>query len=127
MALPPETIALVSQAQTAEAQGRAQEARDGYERLRPSTELGRWAEWRLAALPSSADDAPAAAAPPASLAESPALAPSGIPVAILASAMAEHVEPASRRRFAPLSQATLHSLRSGRWGLALDPRRFYDA
>jgi signal transduction histidine kinase len=127
MALPPETTALVSQAQTAEAQGRVQEARDGYERLRPSTELGRWAEWRLAALPLSADDAPAAAAPPAALAESPALAPSGIPVAILASAMAEHVEPVSRRRFAPLIHATLHSLRSGRWWLALDQRRFYDA
>ena len=60
--------------------------------------------------------------------ESDAVSPSNIPVAILASAMAEHVEPASRSRFAPLLRTTLASLRTGRWWLSLEQRRrcFYD-
>ena len=128
MALPPETRALVAQAQAAEAQGRLDDARDALERLRPSTELGRWAAWRLEALPSSTTEAkPAFALAASAIGESDALSPSNIPVAILASAMAEHVEPASRSRFVPLLRTTLASLRTGRWWLSLAQRRFYDA
>jgi signal transduction histidine kinase len=127
MPLPPETRALVAQAQAAEAQGRRQDARETYERLRASTELGKWAEWRLSALSSPSTESmgsfPFASS---TIAESTALSPSGIPMAILVCATAEHAAPSSRRRFAPLLQATLISLRAGRWWLALEQRRFYD-
>jgi signal transduction histidine kinase len=125
MTLSPETRALVAQAQAAEAQGRPQDARDAYERLRPTTELGRWAEWRLSVLRSTATESPAPHQSP-TVADSAALSPSGIPVAVLASATAEHLDPSSRRRMVPLMEATLRGLRAGRWWLALEQRRFYD-
>jgi signal transduction histidine kinase len=127
MTLPPDTRALVDQAQTAEAQGRLDAARDAYERLRPSTELGRWAAWRLGTLAPNPTDLRGVAPVPFSTIDSTALSPSAIPVAVLASAMVEHAEASSRGRFAPLVQATLTNLRAGRWWLALEQRRFYDA
>ena len=126
--LSPEFLMLVDRAQAAEAQGRAGEARALYERIRTNAELAPWASLRLAILDVEAGDrSRLSAVADRRLASSPARTPAGIPLALAASGVSGSVPRSERARFTPLITGTLTELRAGRWWLAIDQRRAYDA
>ena len=125
--LPHAEVLLVERAQAAEAQGHLLEARTLYEQLRPSDRTRDWADLQLSMLPTTSDTgAGPSAVPVATLADSDARAPSGIPLAIVASSYSEGGSNRVRARFLPLLEQTLRNLRAGRWWMSLSQRRVYD-
>jgi two-component system sensor histidine kinase SenX3 len=64
--------------------------------------------------------------PSIELASSPARSPSGIPLAIIASSVVDTASERDVRAFLPFINATLLSVREGRWWLSLEQRRAYD-
>lgn len=119
---------LIDRAQAAEAQGRRAEAQGLYRRIADTApDLKDWARLASLRIEHQAGDRsvlPRLADP--AWARSDALAPTGLPVALLASAYAGRVADAERARFLPLLQHTLEGVREGTWLLASDVRRFYD-
>lgn len=123
-----ELLMLVDEAQAAEAQGRDAEARALYERIRTNADLAPWASLRLAILDvETGSRSRLSAVADSRLATSAARTPAGIPLALAASGFSGGVPASERARFTPLIAGTLTELRAGRWWLAIDQRRAYDA
>ena len=126
---PATVLSLVERVQQLEAQRRAPEARTTLLELqRVEPRLSDWAEIVDARVRQRSGDRSALEqlANPA-WAASPAIAPSGLPASLLACLPSRELDPAERRRFAPLLERTLESLRRGRWWLSAEERIFYDA
>lgn len=120
---------LIDRAQAAEARQRGADAQRLYRRIAETTpELRNWAV--VASLRIRQQDGDRSAlsrlADPA-WSRSHDLTPTGLPVALLASAYADRVPDSQRARFLPLVQQTLRRMREGTWLLAFDVRRFYDS
>ncbi len=113
---PAATKEWIDEALAAEAQQRPKDAAALYRRI-AAVERGLrpWAELALARL----DKLPVAVQ--AERARSEALTPSGLPVALVACALA-----GSDPRFYSLRRSALRSMRAGRWWLSYDERRFHD-
>ena len=123
-----ELLMLVDEAQAAEAQGRDGEARALYERIRTNADLAPWAILRLAILDvETGSRSRVSAVADSRLSHSAARTPAGIPLALAASGISDGVPASERARFVPLITGTLTELRAGRWWLAIDQRRAYDA
>ena len=116
------TRQLVEQAQAAEAQQRTKEALPLYQRLSSvEARLRPWAELSEARIRGAI---PLLANPEWSRSEG--TTPTGLPVALLACAYVEEAAQQQQVRFVPLLEATLESLRAGRWWLSYEERRFHD-
>ena len=120
---------LVEEAQSAEAQGRHGEAVAALRALQQrEPRLRGWAELTTARI--RMRRAPSAGAlavlSDPGWSHSPATTPSGLPVAILASALSAEFPGETRAVFAPLVTQTLTGLVEGRWWLSADERRFYE-
>ncbi|MEX2271993.1 MAG: HAMP domain-containing sensor histidine kinase [Vicinamibacterales bacterium] len=124
----PQIAGLVEEAQSFEAQARVSDAGDRLrriERLEPG--LGEWSALVSARVRFRSGDTRALTelADP-SRAASPAVSPSGTPVALVAALTAGEAPPAERVRFAALIEQTQRGLRAGRWWLGAAERRAYD-
>jgi len=116
------TRQLIEQAQAAEAQQRTKEALPLYQRLgRLEARLRPWAELSEARIRGAV---PLLVNPEWSRLEG--TTPSGLPVALLACAHVEQAAQPERTRFVPLLEASIVSLRAGRWWLSYEERRFHD-
>jgi len=116
------TRQLIEQAQAAEAQQRAKEALLLYQRLSSvEARLRPWAELSEARIRGAI---PLLANPEWSRSEG--TTPTGLPVALLACAYVQEAAQQQQARFVPLLEATLESLRAGRWWLSYEERRFHD-
>jgi two-component system sensor histidine kinase SenX3 len=116
----PKALLLSERAQQAAAQGNLSTARTLYQQLRDAGELRAWAALQLDLLESSS-------IPAIELASSAEKSPSGIPLAIVAIGAVDVESPRAVRAVTPFLEATLLSLREGRWWLSLEQRRSYDA
>jgi signal transduction histidine kinase len=121
------TQQLIERAQTADQQ-RATETSLLFQQVRGSEpQLRAWAELALARRQLDSGDAGALTnLTNPSWSRSDGVTPTGLPIALLATAYVEGVPPAQRARFVPLLQATVDGLRSGRWWFSFEERRFYD-
>jgi len=119
---------LIDQAQAANAQLRNLEALRVYRRIvEVEPKLSAWAELSIASVKHDAGDPTAMnALAGADLAKSESTSPTGLPVALIASAYAERMPVQEQARFVLLYERNLESLRSGRWWLSYDERSFYD-
>jgi signal transduction histidine kinase len=116
------TRQLIDQAQAAEAQQRAKDAVPLYQRLGSvEARLRPWAELSEARIRGAI---PLLANPEWSRSEG--TTPTGLPAALLACAYVEEAAQQQQARFVPLLEATLESLRAGRWWLSYEERRFHD-
>lgn len=122
----PTVAGLVDRAQAAAAQGRTAEAVGLYRRIRNVPTLRPWADLQRMLLRPGAIASLASTAG-GQLTTADVSSPSGIPLAIVISSLAEVMTPAERLQFAPFMESSLRSLRQGRWRLMLDQRRAYDA
>src|SRR5688572_19586322 len=115
-----DALLLADRAQEAAAQGSLASARTLYRQLTAVEELRPWATLQLGLLESSTTL-------PIALASSAARSPAGIPLAIVASSIVDAASEREVRAHTPFLNATLISLRDGRWWLELEQRRAYDA
>jgi signal transduction histidine kinase len=117
------TEQLIDQAQSAQAQGRAQAALTAYRRIidrEPA--LKQWAEMSINRIQKGD-----ASSQIIDLSEADGITPTGLPAALVACAQAEQPSVDERSVFIANLERTLESLRSGRWLLSYDERQFYDA
>lgn len=125
---PPATEQLIEQVQAAEAQLRTSDAVALYQRIiAVDPRLKTWAELGLARLRHrKGEPLDQTLLGDPQWARSDAVSPTGLPVAILACAYIEQIPREGRARFTGLFQETLEGLRSGRWWLSYEARRFHD-
>ena len=125
---PPDVSTVIEQAQTAEAQGRFEQALVLLSRLRRAEpRLQSWADIVAVRISLSRGGSESLnALITHRWSESGATTPSGLPVAFLASALSAERAPEQRRAFLPLIRGSQSALREGRWWLSAEERRFYD-
>lgn len=117
----------VDQAQALEIQGRSAEAIALFERIgRADARLQTWSAIAAARIRVNAGAAAISTLADAAWAGSDGVTPSGLPAAVVACAASETRPAHERAAFTPLLRATLDGVRSGRWWLSADERRFYD-
>jgi hypothetical protein len=119
---------LIERAQAAKAQGRPAEALAFYRRMiEVEPKLRPWAELSIASVKYDAGDTSAInELANGALANSEAITPTGLPVALIACAYVERMPRQEQARFSSFVAHTLESLRGGRWWLSYDERSFYD-
>lgn len=124
---PPAIARQVDEAQALEIQGRTADAIALYERIgRAETRLQTWSAISAARIRVNAGAAAISALADAAWAGSGGVTPSGLPAAVVACAASEARPAQERAAFTALLRATLDGVRSGRWWLSADERRFYD-
>jgi signal transduction histidine kinase len=127
LAIPPsDSYELAERARDADAQGLVAEAARLYDEVIRRGEFADWARAQSASLAAASRGAPPYV-PPAAMADSEALTPSGVPLALALCAAAEVATPSELRRLQPLLTRTHQNLRAGRWWMSLDERRSYDS
>jgi signal transduction histidine kinase len=120
---------LVEQAQAEKAQGRIAEAVTMYRRIiKVEPNLGKWAELSIAAIKYEEGDASILnVLANDELPESEAMTPTGLPLALFASAYVERMPASEQAKVASFIKRSLESLRHDRWWLSYDERSFYDS
>jgi signal transduction histidine kinase len=119
---------LIESAETAEAQKRTSEALVSYRKVAAAEpRLSDWARICQARVRFQSGDLGAKKEiTDPTLSRSEGTTPTGLPVALIASAFAEQLDAEARADFIPLIEQTLDNLRRGRWWLSFDERQFYD-
>jgi signal transduction histidine kinase len=118
----------IEKALAADAQSRVAEAKSLYEEVGSDEAARGWAELQLLLLgPAELTPSRIASIADPRRAGSSEYSPSGIPLAMVASAVSQDVSGQARAQFLPLLEQTLDNLRRGRWWLSLEARLAYDA
>lgn len=124
---PPTLSKSIEEAQALEIQRRPADAIAVFDRIgRSEPRLQTWSAIAAARIRSQTEPAAVRQLARQEWAQSGGVTPSGLPAAFIACAASEGLAPVQRAAFAPLITATLEGVRSGRWWLSADERRFYD-